>query len=145
MLGGIRVLMPASRPAEFIADATIYPLPLAPRRVLGLMQLRGQPVTVLAAEGAAPSTIPVIRKDAVLVIGAGEDAPMAFPVTAPPRQLGRLTPWQGPLPGRPHAAFAAALGAPWVDQSEPAGPPWWDADFDHLFAALVDEDRHGQV
>src|SRR5690606_1997128 len=52
-LGGIGVALPAGTALEFVADAAIYPLPLAPARVAGLMQLRGQPLVVLD-----PSTEP---------------------------------------------------------------------------------------
>lgn len=48
-LAGVAVAMPAGTPLEFIVGAAVYPLPLAPARVAGLMQLRGQPLVALDA------------------------------------------------------------------------------------------------
>src|SRR5690606_3067997 len=48
-LAGLPVRMPAGTSLEYVAQASLHPLPLAPARVAGLMQLRGQPLVVLDA------------------------------------------------------------------------------------------------
>src|SRR5690606_28202063 len=105
-LAGVPFAMPVGTSMGFVAAAAIYPLPLAPGRVAGLMQLRGQPLVVLD-----PATIPdaqgVIRRHDVLVVGQPPQA-AALLVDAPPEPLpeGR---WRAARGAPPDCAFAAAL------------------------------------
>jgi hypothetical protein len=136
-LGGVAVAMPAGTPLEFVAGAAIHPLPLAPARVAGLMQLRGQPLVVLDA--ATPPIARGLRRHDVLVIGQPPQA-AALLVEEPPEPLagagGRTA---GPLPAG--CAFVSALSA--GDAHEPgdddaqAGESRYELDPVRLFDALV--------
>ncbi len=77
--------MPAGTPLEFIVGAAVYPLPLAPARVAGLMQLRGQPLVVLDASPAPAVGNALCRRD-VLVVGKPPQA-AALLVDGPPQAL----------------------------------------------------------
>lgn len=134
-LGGVPVAMPAGTPLEFVAGATIHPLPLAPARVAGLMQLRGQPLVVLDAS-AVPSASDRMRRHDVLVIGQAPVA-AALLVDEPPQALPEGA-WRAARGAPPSCAFAAALRA-----DAPAGPEaaaaerWYEVDPARLFDALV--------
>lgn len=59
-LAGWTVCLPPGTPLEYVARTAVYPVPLAPGQMAGLMQLRGQPVVVFdvrqlpAADGSGP-------------------------------------------------------------------------------------------
>ncbi|HQY27380.1 MAG TPA: chemotaxis protein CheW [Burkholderiaceae bacterium] len=145
-LAGVAVAMPAGTPMEFVAGAAIYPLPLAPDRVAGLMQLRGQPLVVLD-----PASIPhpdgVIRRHDVLVVGQPPQA-AALLVDAPPEPLAEGC-WRAARGAPPDCAFASALQAATVDglpsgagagreqRDDSAGEGWYEVDPARLFDALM--------
>lgn len=135
-LGGVSVALPAGTPLEFVADATLYPLPLAPMRVAGLMQLRGQPLVVLDAS-ARPAGVATIERRDVLVMGRLPQA-AALLVDGPPRPLvdGQ---WHPVRSAPPDCAFASAIDvagqAPWPARD--AGEALHEIDPERLFAALL--------
>lgn len=49
-LAGWTVCLPAATTLEYVARTPLYPVPLAPGCLAGLMQLRGQPVAVFDAQ-----------------------------------------------------------------------------------------------
>lgn len=115
-LAGLPVRMPAGIALEYVAQAALHPLPLAPRRVAGLMQLRGQPIVVLDAsagegEGADPGT----RAHDVLVVGTVPNAAALLVDAAP----------------QPVAIDAAALGLPLARAGALADCPFFDAIVSH--------------
>lgn len=85
-LAGADVAFAAGTPLEFVADAAIYPLPLAPAHVAGLMQLRGQPLVVLDPAKDPVAVRAITRRD-VLVVGQPPQA-AALLVDGPPQALG---------------------------------------------------------
>lgn len=119
--GGVHVLLPAGVPTEFVAQTPVYPVPRAPHRLLGLMQLRGQPVPVFDAGPTAPAEVPILRRRDVLLIGSGSDAG-AVAVDATPRAITPVS--DDAPPGDPGGCFQAALGASYIDLAEP-GIRWW--------------------
>jgi hypothetical protein len=151
-LAGVPVLFPAGEALEYLPEAVVFPLPLVPRRLRGLMQLRGHPVAVFdprdAADGAQG------ERPQVLVIGHASDA-AALVVEQPPR-LVALGPRESADGGPGDAAvaedaaddpldqaararsasFHAALSAPVRDAS---GRRWWPVDPSALFAELGGE------
>lgn len=135
-LGGLGVVLPAGTPLEFVADAAISPLPLAPARVAGLMQLRGQPLVVLDASARSAGAAAIDRRD-VLVVGRPPQA-AALLVDGPPRPLvdGQ---WHPARDARPDCAFAPALdvagGEPGASRA--AGEALYEVDPERLFEALV--------
>lgn len=154
-LAGVPVLFPAGEALEYLPEAVVFPLPLVPRRLRGLMQLRGHPVAVFdprdSAEGAHG------ERPQVLVIGQAAHA-AALVVEQPPRLVALAPPESGgdgsgdaavtadvtddgsdPLdPGASarSASFHAALSAPVRDVS---GRRWWPVDPSALFAELGGE------
>ena len=139
-LAGVNLLTPVDRPAHFIALAAIYPLPLAPRRVRGLTQLQGHPVTVLEASASAPTLLPALQRHAVLVVGDPAEAPMAFLVDEAPRGvlIGAKRPGRAPRrPSLKQCAFADLLRDPCFEADDEGGEPWWQADFPQLFELLI--------
>lgn len=135
---GLRLLTPVDRPAQFLPSAAIYPLPLAPRRLRGLTQVRGHPVSVVDVRPAAPTRLPTGQRHALLIVGDPALAPIGFLVDAPPMALRRVdqTP---PLPTPPAPDFGPALGAAVACAPVDGGDVslWWDADFSALFEALM--------
>lgn len=135
-LGGVGVALPVGTALEFVADAAIYPLPLAPARIAGLMQLRGQPLVVLDAS-ARPAGVATIERRDVLVMGRLPQA-AALLVDGPPRPLvdGQ---WHPVRSAPPDCAFASAIDvagqAPWPARD--AGEALHEIDPERLFAALL--------
>ena len=130
--GGVKVLLPEGIAAEYLPGQPVWPLPGAPRRMLGLAQLRGAPVPVFDASPAGPQELPVIGRRALLVLLVGSD-PAALAVEAPPREVGAVaSPAAAGVP-RPACAFQEALAGPAVDAR---GELWWQLDAARLFEAL---------
>ncbi|MCM5571948.1 chemotaxis protein CheW [Burkholderiaceae bacterium FT117] len=142
-LSGVPVLFPSGERLEYLPDAAIWRLPLGPRRVAGLMQLRGHPVPVFDASAVAhdaPLRAPV------LVVGATPRA-AAVIVDAPPEGVAFQTQGDAGGSGAPlddtqealiaSAGFRRALAEPVRDTQ---GRRWWPVDTDLLFECLASED-----
>lgn len=138
-LAGVDLLLDPTEHAQFVADATVFPLFFAPPRVLGLIQVRGQPVPVLDA--APPARVLAQRPTQVqvLVVGDGFDAG-ALRVEDPPRAV-ELAVSSGQQahsgvvpPSSPECLFAGALREPQLDAH---GRWWWRFDAPSLFRALA--------
>ncbi len=133
MLAGVPVLLPAGVITEFVVQASVYPVPRAPQRLLGLMQVRGQPVPVFDAALQPPRELPLLRRRDVLVVGSGVEAG-ALAIDSPPRQL---TPVPLELPGAaPESCFAEAMEEAYYDPSEPQ-LVWWQLSPARLFTILA--------
>ncbi|HEY5632990.1 MAG TPA: hypothetical protein VIT02_04445 [Burkholderiaceae bacterium] len=132
-LGRVDLLLDPADDAQYVADATVYPLLLAPPRVLGLIQVRGQPVPVLDADPQPQRLAQRPDRVQVLVVGGGFDAG-ALRVEHPPRAV-ELAPGDATqAPPHPECAFAGALRAPARDSD---GRWWWRFDAPQLFRALA--------
>lgn len=107
-LAGVAVAMPAGTAMEFVADAAIHPLPLAPARIAGLMQLRGHPLVVLDAS-PHPQAVGATTRHDVLVLGQPPQA-AALLVDDPPQALPDGA-WRAARGAPPDCAFASALRA----------------------------------
>ncbi len=137
-LGGLPVRWPAGIALEFVAQAALHPLPLAPARVAGLMQLRGQPLVVLDASPA--NGAPAARgTHGVLVVGtlpnaAGllvDEAPAAADaggaaLTLPLAHAGVLA----------DCPFRDAIVAHRIEDGG-QGAEWYEVDPARLFDALL--------
>ncbi len=140
-LGALRLLTPPDRPAQYIASAAIHPLPLAPRRLRGLAQVRGHPISVIDVGGQAPARLPTWQRHGLLVIGDPGQAPIGLLVDGPPVPLRvvEAVPPSSVSSGPPAAPFASVLHSPVLcrDGSSDAPAAWWQADFSALFEALM--------
>ena len=133
-LGDVNVLTPEQTPAEFIVAAAIYPLPLAPRRIRGLTQRRGQPIVVFDAGSAAPEFLPTLIRRPVLVIDS-KNEPAAVFVEQPPSVV-RCAPL-AELPPRPVVPYADALIGAAREADGDGLVIWWHVDFRRLFELLA--------
>ncbi|MCL4745979.1 MAG: chemotaxis protein CheW [Burkholderiaceae bacterium] len=140
-LAGVDLLLDPHDDAQYVADAVVYPLYLAPSAVLGLVQVRGQPVPVLDARPVPRGQGRRIGEVRVLVLAGGGDAG-ALLVEHPPQAV-ELRPESGdaaqPLApdrgvSRPECAFADALRDSLADVE---GRRWWRFDATALFRALA--------
>ncbi len=140
-LAGVDLLLDPHDDTQYLADAVVYPLYLAPATVLGLVQVRGQPVPVLDARAAAHGLARRSGEVQVLVVAGGGDAG-ALRVDQPPRPVD-LGPEAGDAaralsPDRvvpkPECAFSGALRDSLVDVD---GRRWWRFDATALFRALA--------
>lgn len=153
-LAGIPVRLPAGTALEFVPQASLHPLPLAPARVAGLMQLRGQPIVVLDASasrgtgsatgsdaGSAAASVALAPHD-VLVVGTLPHAAGLLVQGAPQRLAEDAATLELPL-----ARVDALADCPFFDaivshHGAPAGggeegADWYDVDPSRLIAALL--------
>ena len=133
ILAGVPVLFPGGVITEFVVQASVYPVPRAPQRLLGLMQVRGQPVPVFDAALHPPRELPLLRRRDVLVVGTGMEAG-ALAIESAPRQLA-LIPLETP-PAVPESCFAEAVEGAYYDPSEPQRV-WWQLAPSRLFTILA--------
>jgi len=139
-LAGLPVRLPAGTPLEFVAQASLQPLPLAAPRVAGLMQLRGQPLVVLDASPDREHPVPLSTHD-VLVVGTLPNAAGLLVDGAP-----RAAPVDGAAIGLPLSKGDALAGCPFFEAivshhvaagDEGEGAEWYDVDPSRLIAALL--------
>ncbi|MCO5107174.1 MAG: chemotaxis protein CheW [Burkholderiaceae bacterium] len=135
-LGGVAVALPAGTPLEFVAGAVIYPLPLAPARVAGLMPLRGQPLLVLDPS-KVPEAAAAIRRRDVLVVGQPPQA-AALLVDAAPQPLEDGS-WHRAGTAPPDCAFASAIRFvdPGSASGRAPGEAWHEVDPAGLLESLA--------
>ena len=132
-VGGVALLLPPELACEFVAGATVVPLPRAGRRVLGLTQLRGQPVVVLDASAHPGAHPPALRRHSVVVLGGPPDGAALVVDEAPePVRAGATLADASP----PECAFASALEGAVEDAADPSRA-WWRFDPRRLFEALA--------
>jgi len=139
-LAGLPVRLPAGTALEFVAQASLHPLPLAARRVVGLMQLRGQPLVVLDASPDRDGAAPRSTHD-VLVVGTLPNAAGLLVDGAP-----RAAPVDGPAIGLPLSKADALAGCPFFEAivshhvvagDRVEGAEWYEVDPSRLIAALL--------
>jgi len=132
-VAGVALLLPAQEPCEFVALAQVYPLPRAGPRVLGLTQLRGQPIVVLDARARAQAGPPRIGRHPVLVLGVAPEGGAVLVDAAPePVRVGAAI--HGARP--PVCAFEVALDGAVAD-AVIDGQLWWRFDARRLFETLA--------
>lgn len=143
-LAGLAVRMPSGTPLEYVAQAALQPLPLGPKRVAGLMQLRGQPIVVFDARaGEEPIAASVaLAPHEVLVVGTLPNA-AALLVDGPPWPLRD----DAHMLGLPLARAGVLADCPFFDaivahriaedDGGKDGGEWYEVDPSRLFAALL--------
>ncbi len=82
-VGGLRVLLPAGVACEYFTQAVVYPVPRSPRRLFGMMHLRGYPVPVFDTQPTATELLPIVQRCRLIVLRDGADA-VAFICDRPP-------------------------------------------------------------
>lgn len=73
-MSGLRLLLPEAVSCEYFAQAVVYPLPRAPRRLLGMMHLRGHPVPVFDTHRQTSELLPIIQHCQLVVLRTSHDA-----------------------------------------------------------------------
>ena len=68
------LLIPRDLPSEFVHQALLFPVPRAPVRLRGMIQVRGQAVMAIDTGPQPDSRPPVIGRCNVLVLGNGQQA-----------------------------------------------------------------------
>lgn len=143
-VGGVALFLPQGEPLEYFAAAVLYPLPLAGRRVTGVMQVRGHPVVVVEP-GVPPARIEgTLARLPVLVIGEGSEAG-GLRVDGPPEPLQVIDGAPATPPaGAPDCVFRhllreAVIARP-VGRIDVPATPWWRFEPRRLFEALSGSD-----
>lgn len=131
-LATVGLLLPDGVPAVFLESVAINPLPGAPGRVLGLMQMQGYPMLVLDARDP-PNHEPTPLKLSVLVLGAPERG-AGLQVDSPPQAVSVRATADAPPPVG--CVFAPALISPMVDDLD-SNQVWWHVDLPSLFRCLA--------
>ncbi|MDT3680201.1 MAG: hypothetical protein ROZ64_15355 [Burkholderiaceae bacterium] len=144
-LAGVPVRLPAGTALEYVAQASLHPLPLAPARIAGLMQLRGQPIVVLDASAnretaSTAANVALVPHD-VLVVGTLPHA-AGLLVDGAPQRL----PAEAATLALPPERVDALAGCPFFDAivshhveaaGNEEGAEWYEVDPSRLIAALL--------
>ncbi len=105
-IGGVRLLLPEGVPCEYFPQAVVYPIPRAPRRLLGMMHLRGHPVPVFDTQVQTTDLLPIVQSCEFVVLRDSHDA-VGLICDRPPGSVSLLGEISEPV--RPESPFAAAL------------------------------------
>lgn len=147
-VAGIRLAFPPGELLEFLPDAPIHRLPLAPSRLVGLVQLRGHPVAVFDF-GGTPAP-PAGERRPVLVVGEPsraaallvDEAPRALVVDEAGQGGDDAQAGDGEQPGDtpaghvPGRTLERMLGPALRDAD---GTAWWPVESARLFELLAGE------
>ena len=143
-IGGVRLLLPAAMPCEYFPQAVVYPVPRAPRRLLGMMHMRGHPVPVFDTHVQTADLLPIVQRCEFVVLRASQDA-VGLICDRPPGAvslLGEIS--EAVVPATP---FAAALRHAYRVTDEESGPEGaglglvWSFDVDALIEACLSENE----
>lgn len=132
-LHGTPIVFEAGEMLEYLVAPAVHRMPLAPRRMRGLMQLRGHPLAVFDVQDSfETASVP-----AVLVIGSSPRC-AALVVPGPPQPVHLGPQVDGETAARsadaPSVVFADALAQPRLDQN---GVRWWPVNATALFTILA--------
>jgi hypothetical protein len=143
-IGNASVLLPIGVAAEFIAEPELFPVPRAPKGLVGMIQLRGAPVAVFAA--GHTNNIQAARgigRTGVLVIGTlGQYG--AVLVASPPMSVTLPPAVSGKAILKVASAHEAVGVAPWLARAirfgvtDVSGAQWWELDLPELMKGLAD-------
>jgi CheW-like domain len=143
-IGNASVLLPIGVAAEFIAEPELFPVPRAPKGLVGMIQLRGAPVAVFAA--GHTNNLQTSRSNArtgVLVIGTlGQFG--AVLVNNPPISVTIPPAVNGKAILKVASAHEAVGVTPWLARAirfgvtDVNGAQWWELDLPELMKGLAD-------
>jgi len=85
-MAGLRLILPEGVPCEYFSQAIVYPVPRAPRRLLGMMHLRGQAVPVFDTQAESTDLLPIIQRCQLVVLRSGQEA-VGLICDRPPRAV----------------------------------------------------------
>lgn len=140
-VAGVGLLLPGDLAIEYVADADVYPLPGAPRRLRGVMQVRGDPFPVFDAGRHDRWSWPVRARQRVIVVPVPA-AGGAVIVDEAPRSVDAGDPVADMPP--PGTAFDAALGQARSAAGDPQVTCWWNVDFARFFELLAADRAEGE-
>lgn len=99
-MAGLRLILPQGVPCEYFSQAIVYPVPRAPRRLLGMMHLRGQAVPVFDTQAESTDLLPIVQRCQLIVLRGSQQA-VGLICDRPPRAvlpLEQLSEQARPLP-----------------------------------------------
>jgi hypothetical protein len=145
-LGNADVLLPSGIPAEFIADPEIFPVPRAPKGLVGMVQLRGAPIAVFAAgvqfDPNAFSSGRNVNRPGVLVLGIqGQFGAVLVP--KPPVSVNLTDAVSGKAFLKAATAHDTVGVTSWLVSAiryrvtDATGVHWWELDLGELMKALA--------
>jgi hypothetical protein len=143
-IGNASVLLPTGVAAEFIAEPELFPVPRAPKGLVGMIQLRGAPVAVFAAghTNNMQAARGVGRTGALVIGTLGQFG--AVLVNHPPVSV-TLAPAVSGKPILKVASAHEAVGVtPWLARAirfgvtDVNGVQWWELDLPELMKGLAD-------
>ena len=134
-VAGMRLAFPAGELLEFLPDAPIHRLPLAPSRLVGLVQFRGHPVAVFDF-GDTPAPQPGERRP-VLVVGEPSRAAALMVDDAPRVLVIDEGPAADARPCRNLSRSLERVLGPALRDTD--GMTWWPVEPARLFELLARE------
>lgn len=141
-IGGVRLLLPQAIPCEYFPQAVVYPIPRSPRRLLGMMHMRGQAVPVFDTHVQSTDLLPIVQRCQLVVLRSGQDA-VGLICDRPPGSINLLGEIADSL--LPSTPFAGALRGAWRVTDEDADGAGsglglvWSFDPDKLVEACLSE------
>lgn len=85
-IAGLRLVLPPAVPCEYFSQAIVYPVPRAPRRLLGMMHLRGQAVPVFDTQAESTDLLPIVQRCQLIVLRSAQQA-VGLICDRPPRAV----------------------------------------------------------
>lgn len=134
VLGNLRILLPAASPCEYLAQAVVYPVPRAPRRLFGMMHLRGHPLPVFDVHSIATDLLPIVQRCRLVVLREGLES-VGLICDRPPSPVTLA----GVLAdaAKPDSIFRPALNEAWRVQGEDGEGIAWSVDLVSLIDLAV--------
>jgi twitching motility protein PilI len=130
-VGKHRLLAPFATASELVEMPNVYPLPRAPRNLLGLVNLHGRIVPLFDLANLLETQHPPREKRMVLVIGHGNDA-AGIVIDGLPRRMVFLPDAEIVPPALPAAVAGAVIGAYAFGKDT-----WFEFDYAQLLDQLV--------
>jgi len=99
-MAGLRLILPEGVACEYFSQAIVYPVPRAPRRLLGMMHMRGQAVPVFDTQAESTDLLPIVQRCQLIVLRGSQQA-VGLICDRPPRAvlpLEQLRDFPRPLP-----------------------------------------------
>jgi chemotaxis signal transduction protein len=135
-MGGVAVCLQKEWQPEFFAAQEVFPVPSSTPRLLGVTQIKGEPVPVFAASHVHPSATQSKIKVPIVTLKWGSET-IAITVDSEPQAVhlrGQA------FAGAPEVFFAPALSQPQLGAGNEASSShqvWWQLNIQELLIAIT--------